>query len=168
MENRSLEIVNVLLDELNISKVTYSIIQDNVAASLFIRNFHEFNSNYLNIAYEINTYTAIARINSKHLHTIRKHFCVLPEQEVIDFCSHVAVLEPITTNLSGIIKHRRKEAKMWTFHEFHKLFSELVEGVHALHSNGLTHNDIRPSNVYYSAEKDCYLLGSFSNVMRST
>ena len=31
-----------------------------------------------------------------------------------------------------------------------QLFNDLVEALSILHENGLNHNDIRPSNVYYS------------------
>jgi len=37
----------------------------------------------------------------------------------------------------------------------------------ALHEAGMTHNDIRPSNIYYSQLKGCFMLGSFSNVTNS-
>lgn len=65
-----------------------------------------------------------------------------------------------------VIRNRRKEGVMWSFGEFCRLFSNLVEGLSVMHGSELTHNDIRPSNVYYSKQKECFLLGSFSNVMR--
>jgi serine/threonine protein kinase len=131
-----------------------------------MRNFHAFDEHYLNIAYEINTYLTVSRLLCRNLHSIRKHFVVMPQEEVVDYYSHVAVLEPVASSLSIIIRNRRKEGLLWSFHEFCALFDDLVEGLCVLHGNGLTHNDIRPSNVYYSSQKDCFLLGSFSNVMR--
>lgn len=44
------------------------------------------------------------------------------------------------------------------------LMKNLVEAVATLHDVGLAHNDIRPSHVYYSAERKCFILGSYSNV----
>lgn len=40
----------------------------------------------------------------------------------------------------------------------------LVEAVATLHDVGLAHNDIRPSHVYYSDVRKCFILGSYSNV----
>lgn len=73
-------------------------------------------------------------------------------------------LESISSNLSLIIQNRRDQRKCWNFSEFYRLSCSLVEGVATLHAAGLTHNDIRPSTVYYSQQKDCFLLGCFSNV----
>ena len=74
------------------------------------------------------------------------------------------MLEPVTANLSLIIKHRRDAKIVWTISEFYVLMKNLVEAVATLHDVGLAHNDIRPSHVYYSAEKKCFILGSYSNV----
>lgn len=131
-----------------------------------MRNFHSFDENYLSIAYEINTYKRIAALGCRHLHALTRHFCVLPEPQVVDFYSQVAILEPISCSLSSIIRQRRKQRQHWSLPEFIQLFTHLVEALSALHFAGLSHNDIRPSNVYYSAYKNCYLLGSFSNVMQ--
>jgi serine/threonine protein kinase len=87
---------------------------------------------------------------------------------VVDYYSHVAMLEPVDCTLSMVIRNRRKEELMWSFGEFCRLFADLVEGLSVMHGSGLTHNDIRPSNIYYSKQKECFLLGSFSNVMRRT
>ena len=40
----------------------------------------------------------------------------------------------------------------------------MIDAVDALHSAGYVHNDIRPSHIYYSSIKKCFVLGSFSNV----
>ena len=93
---------------------------------------------------------------------------ISPQEEVVDYYSHVAVLEPVECTLSMVIRSRRKEGLMWSFSEFCRLFCDLVEGLSVMHESGLTHNDIRPSNIYYSKQRECFLLGSFSNVMRRT
>lgn len=40
----------------------------------------------------------------------------------------------------------------------------LTEAVVCLHASGFTHNDIRPSNIYYSHNKKRFILGSFSKM----
>ena len=62
-------------------------------------------------------------------------------------------MEPIATNLSEIIKYRRENGWNWTISEFNVLANDLSKAVQKLHENGITHNDIRPFNVYYSTEK---------------
>jgi hypothetical protein len=34
--------------------------------------------------------------------------------------------------------------------------------VNVIHSNNITHNDIRPENIYYSITKKCFVLGQFA------
>lgn len=41
----------------------------------------------------------------------------------------------------------------------------LVDSVATLHEAGLVHNDIRPSNIFYSSDKKCFLIGAFSRIM---
>lgn len=36
-----------------------------------------------------------------------------------------------------------------------------------LHNANISHNDIRPCNVFYSTEKNCYQLGCFSNSFKT-
>jgi serine/threonine protein kinase len=43
---------------------------------------------------------------------------------------------------------------------------DLVEGLDDLHRAGISHNDIRPDNVFYSVERNCYLLGNFANCQK--
>jgi|LakMenEpi03Aug12_release.lakeMendotaPanAssembly.Ray.scaffolds.fasta_scaffold5871852_1 serine/threonine protein kinase len=42
--------------------------------------------------------------------------------------------------------------------------NNMIEAVDDLHKAGYVHNDIRPSNIYYSDIKQSFVLGSFSNV----
>lgn len=76
-------------------------------------------------------------------------------------------MEPVATNLSEIISYRRRNKWEWTELEFKQLTRDLLEGLGELHTKGISHNDIRPSTVYYSSEKNCYLLGSFANCLKN-
>ena len=76
-------------------------------------------------------------------------------------------MSPIATNLSEIIRYRRENDWAWTVKEFDALASNLINAVQALHSANISHNDIRPCNVFYSIEKNCYQLGCFANSTKS-
>ena len=77
-------------------------------------------------------------------------------------------MERVDATLNQIISYKRKNVWDWTIGEFQSLTSDLVEGLHALHTANITHNDIRPSTVYYCLEKRCYVLGSYGSCMRDT
>jgi len=36
-----------------------------------------------------------------------------------------------------------------------------------MHENNLTHNDIRPYNVYFSLNHNCFQLGNYKNVLKT-
>lgn len=44
--------------------------------------------------------------------------------------------------------------------------SDLANALSVLHAAGYSHNDIRPFNVYYSLQKNCYQLGCFGNAVK--
>jgi serine/threonine protein kinase len=115
----------------------------------------------------MNIYIRIAHLNSPFLHRIEGQYCICPTKDLVREYSQILRLESVESNLSLIIKARRKERRPWNFAEFLTLTHCLVEAVVTLHSAGFSHNDIRPSNVYYSISKKCFILGSFSNVMFS-
>lgn len=75
-------------------------------------------------------------------------------------------MEKVDVTLSQIITYKRKHFWDWTTGEFCCLAIELVQALNTLHKAGITHNDIRPSTIYYSIKKKCYMLGSFSSCMR--
>ena len=52
--------------------------------------------------------------------------------------------------------------------EFNSLAKDLTDGLIALHQAGITHNDIRPCNIFYSLEKNCYQIGTFSNALKTS
>jgi serine/threonine protein kinase len=72
-------------------------------------------------------------------------------------------MEPISCNLSEIIRHKRAKEQSWADHDFLKLCKDLTSALDSLHLAGITHNDIRCSNVFYSEEKSAFILGSFGN-----
>jgi serine/threonine protein kinase len=43
-----------------------------------------------------------------------------------------------------------------------------VCGLDDLHKAGISHNDIRPSNVFFSVARNSYLLGNFANCQKGT
>lgn len=78
------------------------------------------------------------------------------------------VLSPVATNLSEIIKYRRENKWGWTTNEFNALASDLSNALSVLHGAKISHNDIRPCNVFYSLEKNCYQLACFGNAVKSS
>ena len=39
---------------------------------------------------------------------------------------------------------------------------DIIIGLRNLHGILITHNDLRPSNIFYSTKKKCYLIGGFN------
>ena len=74
-------------------------------------------------------------------------------------------MERVDATLSQIIYYKRAHHWNWTVPEFYRLTTDLVEAVYTLHQAELTHNDIRPSTVYYSLSRKCYILGSYGCCM---
>jgi serine/threonine protein kinase len=79
----------------------------------------------------------------------------------------VYVLSPIATNLSEIIRYRRENKWEWSTNDFNVLASNLANALATLHNAKISHNDIRPCNVHYSLEDNCYKLASFANAVKS-
>lgn len=44
--------------------------------------------------------------------------------------------------------------------------NDLVEAVDALHRAGISHNDIRPSSIFFSVAKNAYVLGNYANCQK--
>lgn len=44
--------------------------------------------------------------------------------------------------------------------------TDLVNALSDLHSAGISHNDIRPANIYFSVKKNCYVLGNYANCQK--
>ena len=46
------------------------------------------------------------------------------------------------------------------------MINDLIDGLSLLHQNNITHNAIRPSNIYFSSKTNEFLLGSFSSSIK--
>lgn len=65
--------------------------------------------------------------------------------------TQVIELEPVAASLAEIIKYRRENNWEWVETEFNQLVYDLMNALNILHIHDITHNDIRPENVFYSA-----------------
>lgn len=86
------------------------------------------------------------------------------DQPLVSHHSQLLFIEPVTTNLSSLIRNRRALSLPWTHGDFFQLMRQVVEGVSSLHKNWLAHNDIRPFNIFYFHPTQQYLVSSFSSV----
>ena len=43
--------------------------------------------------------------------------------------------------------------------------TQLIKGLFDLHRKGIAHRDIRPSNIWYSEKKKCFVLGGLGNAI---
>lgn len=46
--------------------------------------------------------------------------------------------------------------------------ADLTNAISVMHHAKMSHNDIRPCNVFYSTEKNCYQLGCFANTVKQS
>lgn len=112
----------------------------------------------------------IAKLNCPNLNTITDSYVVETGLEVEgeeNPNTQVYVLAPVATNLSEIIKYRRENKWGWTTAEFNCLAGDLTNALSSLHKAKISHNDIRPCNIFYSLEKNCYQLSCFANAVKS-
>jgi len=129
----------------------------------------EASHNFASILCEVYFSKTIAALNCNYLHSITDNFIIRTGIDLLsEPSSHVLVMERVDATLSQIISYKRKNLWDWTIGEFQSLTSDLAEGLHVLHQANITHNDIRPSTVYYCLAKRCYVLGSYSSCMRDT
>ena len=108
-----------------------------------------------------------SRLNSQFLLNMDDNYVIHTGIDCIDDPNnHVLVMERINASLSQIINYRRANNWDWSIQEFHRFLWDLVSGLSDLHSAGISHNDIRPANVYFSVKKNCYLIGNYANCQK--
>lgn len=136
--------------------------------SLLVRPYTDESShNFASILCELYFTKEVALLPCKTLHQYIDNYVVCTGMDGLSQPnSHVIVMERVDATLSEIISFKREHLWDWTIGEFHQLTSDLVDAVHALHEIEITHNDIRPSVVYYSLKRKCYVLGSFDSCMK--
>jgi serine/threonine protein kinase len=111
----------------------------------------------------------ISSLNNPNLNTVTSKYIIetgLDLEGEPNPNTQIFVLSPIATNLSEIIRYRRENKWGWSASEFNALSRDLANAVAALHSAKISHNDIRPCNVFYSLERNCYQLACFANAVK--
>lgn len=170
MKTKNIELDMVLFDDQYIDHRIYIAKDNDTEKTIQIKPFVEFNTHaYNNILYELHMNQVIAKIGSHNLNTVVDSYAIQTGLEIEgeEFPnSEVFILQPIATNLSEIIRYRRENNWNWTVNEFNVLAGDLFKAVSKLHENGISHNDIRPFNVFYSLDKECYQLGGFGNAVK--
>ena len=161
----------MLFDEQYTDHFTYMVKDDGDEYALQLRPFSNFETHaFNNILCEVYLHQEIKKLNCSNLNTLADQYVIQTglESEGEEFPNtQILILEPIATNLSEIIRYRRENKWFWTVAEFNSLAWDLTNAVAELHRAGISHNDIRPCNVYFSLEKNCYQLGTFSNALKS-
>lgn len=112
----------------------------------------------------------VKKLNCDYLNTIVDKYVVktgLESEGEEQPNTQILILEPVATNLSEIIQYRRENKWPWTVGEFNCLAWQLCNALYTLHQAGISHNDIRPCNVYFSLQKNSYQLATFSNALKS-
>ena len=170
-KTKNIQIDTVLFDEQYLDHFTYLISNENKSFGMQMRPFFTYNTHlFNNILSELHMLEEITKLKCKNLNGMTDNFIIKTGLQVEgeDFPNtQIFILEPIATNLSEIIKYRRENKWLWTVKEFNALAKDLLNGLSALHRAGYSHNDIRPCNVYFSLEKNCYQIGSYSNALKS-
>ena len=72
------------------------------------------------------------------------------------------VFEDVAASVADITAYRKANKWPWTEQQFNLFVIHIVQALDALHSQNITHNDIRPSNIYYSLGRHGYVLGGFA------
>ncbi len=70
-------------------------------------------------------------------------------------------LEYADESLVNIIKYRQFKNIKWTYKELLLEAKHLLEGLSSLHKNGISHCDIKPSNILHSKEDNCLKYSDF-------
>lgn len=163
--------VSVLSDDQYVDQKTYLAKDKDKNVTLQLRPFSSLNSYaFNNILYEIHMNEEIAKLNCPNLNTIQDKYIIETGLEVEgeeNPNTQVYVLSTVTTNLSEMIKYRRQNNWAWSTEEFNALASDLTKALETLHAAKISHNDIRPCNVFYSLDKNCYQLSCFANAVKS-
>lgn len=158
----------MISDEVFSENWVFQTISGSKKQSLLVRPFSTEDSHlYANILCEVYFAQSITKLNSQYLQNLEDNYVVQTGIDCIEHPnSHVLAMERIDANLSQIIKFRRNNKWDWREDEFDRFLSDLVNGLTDLHAAGISHNDIRPANIYFSIRKNCYLIGNYSNCQK--
>jgi serine/threonine protein kinase len=80
--------------------------------------------------------------------------------------SLILIGETSSASLYEIINFRKLTKMPWSESQFENLCFQLIRGVMELHNNKIAHRDIRPSNIFYCANKHGYVLGGLQNSIK--
>ena len=135
--------------------------------SLLIRPFSsEKSKRFASILNEIHFAEELGML-SDNLHRMMRTYSVDTNIKALKAqFSQVMVMEPVNASLSEVIAYRRQNQMELSQQEFQRLMNDLVLAVSALHAKKVAHCDIRPSNVYFSTQKNCYVLGGYGSCCR--
>ena len=74
----------------------------------------------------------------------------------------VMLYEKVDGSLLLAADYRRKACEPWKNGERLKILRDMIKGCTLLQEMGVTHRDVRASNIFFSSKQRRYLLGGFS------
>lgn len=160
----SVELESIIKDQNNLYSSIYLGTENAIRRSFIINPFSKFEENgFRSILY--NHY--ISRLVSSHRHRnihnlVDCFFLSSGENRVEGDKVSVMIKEEVSASLSEINAYRKANHWAWTEMQFELLVYHTLCGLDALHSSYISHNDIRPFNIFYSVSKHAYVLGGFS------
>ncbi len=113
---------------------------------------------------EIDILTRLAKYKCPHVLVLRDFFII--EQDPAQAHKSQAIVlvyEPFEVSIEEIGLFRSTSAlHHWAEHEIDEISMQMVNALRILEREGIFHNDVRGSNIYYSPQKMSYLLANFS------
>lgn len=136
--------------------------------SLAVTPFQRFEeSSFKDILYEHYINHVISSQRHKNLHNLLDSFFLSSGQQRFgnDIVS-VMIKEEVAASLSEINHYRRTNSWPWTEMQLELLIYHCLCGLDALHSQFISHENISPSNIYYSISKHAYVIGGFGSATK--
>lgn len=130
------------------------------------------------IAIKEQIYSSLARANQaikesftmvqvQHPYIVKVHFCEIEEAKPTGYKS-IIVMELMDSDLYKRIEYRKRHQIWWSEGELMGMLVRMVQALSYAQQRGISHRDIKPQNIFVSADESVIKIGDFGSVCSET